>query len=170
LAAIQIYPNYFLAFEKLALHYINLQDFKNSSQAAQRAVEINPKSFDSWYALGYSMHQLKDFSGAATALKVALTLNPGSVNALFVLGTDLRLSGDPQESEANLLKAKKLAPSPVAEIHWQLALLYTNNLKKYPEAIKELELFLKASPNYAEVDKVKTLIATLRSKVKNGKE
>ena len=166
LKAIDIFPDYYLALEKLAQQYIKLQNFNNAAIVAAKAVEINPKGYDSWYALGYSYFQLKQAQEAVLALRTAVELNAASVNALFLLGVNLRQVGKFPESEEFLLKAKKLAVTPISEIHWQLALLYTNNLHKYSDAVKELELFLRVNPSYAEADKVKDLIKKLKAKEK----
>lgn len=162
--AIVIFPTYYLALDKLAQQYIKTSEFKNAAIAAAKATEVNPKGFDSWYTLGYANYKLNSPVEAINALSSAVELNPNSVNALFVLGSSLRLSGKYVDAEEKLLKAKKLASAPIAEIHWQLALLYTNNLKKYPEAVKELELFLKANPKFEEAEKVKELIKKLKAK------
>lgn len=166
LKALNIFPSYYLALERLTQQYIKLGDFKSAAYVADKAVEVNPKSFDSWYALGYALHQQKSHKEAVNALSMAISLDSASVNALFVLGVNLRLIGKYAESEESLLKAKKLAPAPIADIHWQLALLYTNNLKKYSAAVKELELFLKANPKYEEAEKVRELIKKLKVKEK----
>ncbi len=167
LKAIDIFPTYYLALDKLAQQYVKIGDFKNAATVASKATEVNPKGFESWYTLGYAHYKLNSPNEAVNALSTAVELNPGSVNALFVLGSSLRLSGKYVDAEEKLLKAKKLASAPIPEIHWQLALLYTNNLKKYPEAVKELELFLKANPTFGEAEKVKELIKKLKAKEKS---
>lgn len=165
--SLKLFPKYFLALERLADEYIKKEDYKNAFDAANKAVEVNDGSYECWYVVGYSAYQLKNSQEAVKALNKAVLIVPNSINALFVLGANLRQIGKYEESEAAFLKAKKFATSPVADIHWHLALLYTNNLKKYKEAITELELFLKAKPDFAEADKVKDLIKRLKEKVKN---
>jgi tetratricopeptide (TPR) repeat protein len=164
LKAIAIFPQYYLALEKLSQEFIKQGNYKISFDFANKAVEVNPKSYESWYAIGYSAYQLKKFEEAVKALNIAISLNQSSVNALFLIGVNLRQVGKFLEAKENLIKAKKVADKPIPEIHWQLALLYTNDLKKYSLAADELELFLKATKNYQETEKVKKLIKTLRTK------
>ena len=164
LKAVDAFPTYYVALEKLAQQYIKLSNYDRAITVAAKAVEINPKGYESWYALGYSYFQLKRSQEAVFALKTAVDLNSASVNTLFLLGVSLRQIEKYTEAEESLLKAKKLAPAPIPEIHWQLALLYTNNLKKYSAAVKELELFLKANPKYQEAEKVRDLIKKLKIK------
>ncbi|HEX8198392.1 MAG TPA: tetratricopeptide repeat protein, partial [Pyrinomonadaceae bacterium] len=53
----------------------------------------------------------------------------------------------------------------VAEIHWQLALLY-NKLGRNQEAAVELESYLKILPNASNKEDIKNLIAKLRKETK----
>ena len=63
------------------------------------------------------------------------------------------------------LKAKSLSSQAVADIHWELAELYGLNMKKYKEAIEELERYLKAGKYSDEqTKKIKRLITNLQKK------
>lgn len=165
--SLEIFPDYYLALEKLAQTYIKLTDYKNAYDAAQKTVRVNDKSYEGWYIIGYTSYQFKKYDEAVKAFTKSSEILPNSVNSLVFLGINLRQVGKYAEAEQSLIKAKKLTNAPIAEIHWHLALLYTNNLKKYKEAIAELELFLKAKPDFDEVDKVKSLIKKLEEKTKN---
>jgi tetratricopeptide (TPR) repeat protein len=72
------------------------------------------------------------------------------------------------EAEKQLLKAKELAKGSMPMIHWQLALLYENDLKKYGDAAKELKLFLKAQPDTKDAEKIKEKIKELEAKAAQG--
>lgn len=164
--SLEIFPTYYLALERLAKEYVAQGDYKNALETASKGVAVNDKSYECWYVIGYADYQLKNVDEAVNALNKAVLILPNSINAHFLLGVNLRQIGKYEEAEANLLKAKKLSTSPIPDIHWHLALLYTNNLKKYSEAIKELELFLQAKPNFEETDKIKDLIKKLKEKEK----
>lgn len=165
--SLEIFPTYYLALERLSKEYVAQSDYKNALETANKGVAVNDKSYECWYVIGYSSFQLKNVDEAVNALNKAVLILPNSINAHFLLGVNLRQIGKFEEAESNLLKAKKLATGPIPDIHWHLALLYTNNLKKYSEAIKELELFLQAKPNFEETDKIKDLIQKLKEKLKN---
>lgn len=167
-AAIQIYPDYYLALENLGQEYIGQQNFAEAINVLARAVGINPRSYISQYSLGYSMFQLKKYPEAQVALKRALDMNGSSANCLFLYGVTFKHLGQYVEAEQNLKKAAKLTPSPMPEIHWQLSLIYTNNLKNYSAAADELELFLRAKPDYEEAGKVRELISKLKAKAKQS--
>jgi len=82
----------------------------------------------------------------------------------LLYGTVLRMSGSLDQALATLLKAEKLSKeAPIAEIHWQLALLY-NKLNRNKEAADELETYLKIDPNVPNKKQVQDLIQKLRAK------
>lgn len=164
--SLEIFPDYYLALVKLGEEYINLKKYGEARDTLNRAVKINGKDNRSQYSLGYASYQLKDFSGAEQAIRRSIEIEKDSVNAHLLLGTILRQTGMFDAALESLLKAKKLAFKPIPEIHWQLSLLYTNHFKKYNSAADELELFLVAKPNAEDADRIRKLIATLRSKSK----
>ncbi len=164
--ALEVFPTYYLALEKLGEEYINQQKYQTASEILLRAITINPNGFSSQYSLGYALYQLKKYPEALKAINRSVEIAPISVNGNFLLGVCLKQLGNYAESVEHLKKAVKLSPSPQPEIHWQLSLIYTNNLKKYGDAAQELELFLRARPDYEEAEKVKELIRKLKVKAK----
>lgn len=164
ISAIEIFPDYFLALQRLGQEYIRLESYEQAKLCFARATQINPKSFESFYGLSYAYEKLNENNEALTAIKKSIELNSNSVETFYLQGLILKKLTKYKEAEESLIKAKKLSPKPFAAIHWQLALIYTNNLKNYSAAADELQLFLKASPNYEETDKVKELIKKLREK------
>ena len=166
--ALEIFPDYYLALEILAKEYISREDYRAASEAAAKGVKVNDGSYECWYILGFSAYKMKNSAEAVRAFEKAVLILPSSINALFMLGVNLRQTGRFEEAEESLLKAKKLATAPISDLHWHLALLYTNNLKKYSAAVTELELFLKAKPDFEEADKVRDLIKKLQEKIKGS--
>ncbi len=167
IAAIEAFPDYYLAIEKLGLEYIVAKHYRAASILLQRAVQIHPKSYKGWYGLAYSYSSLKLNKDALTAAKNASTLGPGSFEAQFLTGRLLRLNGKFRESEKHFLKAKILAKnSDNKQIHWELALLYAYNLKQYDKAADELEAHLKINPNAENAAQLRTLIREFRQKSK----
>lgn len=165
--ALEILPTYYLALERLGEEYIIQQKYAEAFEVLNKAVEVNSRGFTALYSLGYALYQLKKFPEALQAVQKSLEIAPNSVNGIFLLGVCLKQSGRFEEAVENLKKAANLSPAPQPDIHWQLSLIYTNNLKKYEDAAQQLELFLKAKPDYEEAEKVKDLIKKLRAKAKS---
>jgi hypothetical protein len=68
------------------------------------------------------------------------------------------------DAEKQILKARELSKDSIAQVHWELALLYGNDMKRYADAAKELKLFLKAEPNVKDSENIKKLIADFEAK------
>ena len=166
--AVEIFPAYFEALEQLGNEHIKREQYEAAYLELSRALEVNPRSPSARYALGYALYGLKRPTEAAEALRRAVSLNPALVNAQLLLGSLLRQSGNYEEAEQHLKRAKELSKTSVPEIHWQLALLYGNNLKRYREAADELELFLKAQPDSRDIEGIKKLIKHFREKAAKG--
>jgi tetratricopeptide (TPR) repeat protein len=165
--AIEKFPKYYFALERLGSEYIRLrtpESLKAAEILLAAAVEVNPRAFKSWYGLAYARYSLANNSGAQEAVKKALELNSYSPDALLLSGSLLRASKAYAEAEKQLVKARDLAKETIPQIHWELALLYGNHMQRYADAAKELKLFLKAQPNTKDAANIQKLIATFESK------
>lgn len=167
--ALQNFPTYYNALHRFGLELFLRKQYLESAQAFMESVKVNPKSATSFYYLGFSFFNLgeKYYKAANTSLNQALILAPASPQVLLLLGKVERATDKFVESEKHLLQAKKVSNAKIPEIHWELALLYGNNLKKYKEAADELEIYLKAA-NLEKADEATTkkLIADFREKAK----
>lgn len=167
--AVRIFPKYYLALNRLGRELIVKKEYGEAAQLFIRSSEVNPKSPMSFYYLGYALSELNFNKAALVALNQALTLAPASIQVLALLGNRERLEGSFEIAEKHLLQAKKLSKTDNPDIHWELAQLYGNNMKKYKEAAEELELYLKAGRfDDAQIKKVKKIISDLKEKAKNS--
>ncbi len=165
--SIRLFPNYYKAIYRLGMELFSRKQYLDAALSFIKAAEINPKNALLFYYAGYALHSGGEIynKSALTALNQALTLAPGSAPVLLQLGKVERALGKFVEAEKHLLRAKKLSPTTVPEIHKELAQLYANDLKKYKEAADELEQYVKASKlSDADEAKTKQLIANLRLK------
>lgn len=164
--AIEIFPDYYLALQRIAQELFIRKQYLAAAQAWLKAADVNPKSALPYYHAGYSLYLLGNeyYKPAITALSEAAQLAPGSATVHLLIGTIYRKMGQRENAEKSLLQAKKLSPTKAPEIHRELAQLY-DEMKKYKEAADELEAYMKAS-KMSEEDQAKTrkVIAGLRSK------
>ena len=168
--AINDFPDYFLALQSLGKELFTKGDYGEAVQILMKAAEVNPKSPTTFYYMGYSLVKLKYTKAALIPLNQALLMAPSSVQVLYVLGMAEVNEGKYTDAEKHFLQAKKLSKTDIPDIHWQLAQLYGNDLKKYKEAADELELYLKAGKfDEKQKDKFKKVIADLREKAKKSK-
>ncbi len=169
IASIEAFPDYYMATEKLGLEYIEAKHFKAAAILMERVVQLNPKSYNGWYGLSYTYYSLGLNKDALSASKKASDLNPASADALLLTGTLFRLNSEYNESEKFLIKATKFAKPPNPNVHWELALLYGKNMKRYKDAADQLEIYLKIKTeapdaDQAKVREIRTLIQDFRKK------
>jgi len=161
--AIKIFPDYYDALNALGCYYVAVKDYAKSLPYLIHAIDVNQRTYSSFYSLGYAAYKLSQLPEATSASRAATILQPNSVNAQLLYGTVLRLTGNYDQSLEALLKAEKLSSdSPVAEVHWQLALVL-NHLKRDAEAADHLEKYLRINPDAANRKQVEELIRKLRS-------
>ncbi len=163
--AIRLFPDYYAALNQLGTMLTFKGEYSEAATLLLKAAEVNPKSPKTLFYLGLSLHKLKYHKAAITALSRAHLIAPASALVLLTLGSAERMVGKYEEAEKHLLKAKKVAKTDVPDIHWELAQLYGLNLKKYKEAVEELERYLKIGKyDEAYTRKVKRLIADFQEK------
>jgi len=167
--ALEIFPKYYDALERLGTEYLRM-DNPNANKAAEIllsvAVEVNPKGDKSWYGLAFARYSLKQYPTALAAIERTVQLQPQYPQYVFMHGTILRQNKKYAEAEKHLLKSIELSNDQIPRAHWELALLYGNNLKRYADAAKELKLFLHAQPGARDAESIKKLIADFELKAK----
>ena len=122
--ALEILPNYFLALDLLGKEYLKQEDFPAALDYLGKAAVVNPKGASTLYGLGYAHMKLKQPALAIDNLRRSVSLSQNPTQPLLLLGTILRQTGKYSESETELKKAKELSKGKLADVHWQLALLY----------------------------------------------
>lgn len=162
--AVELFPTYYAALDLLGQEYVKRSNYEMAQSLLTRAVAINRRSPSTWYALGYAQYKLRQLPSATESLNKSVSYNPNSINTQLVLGTVQRRQHQWAAAETHLQKAKLLSKNnPIAEIHWQLALLY-NQTNRAAAAADELELFLKAQPDSRDEVRIRKVIGELRKK------
>jgi Flp pilus assembly protein TadD len=161
--SIEVFTDYYAALDRLGNEYITRGHYEAAYILLAKALTVNPRSFSSTMGIGLAEFRLGRTEQAADRFRDAVNMDKGSVNAQLWLGIALHGKGDLPRSLKALLEANKLSGETVAEVHWQLARVY-KDMKKYVDAAKELELFLKHRPDAENREKIKELIASLRQK------
>jgi tetratricopeptide (TPR) repeat protein len=160
--AIEIFPTYFAALERLGQEYIKEQKWQDAAEMFSRSTAVNDQNFSSWYNLGFANYRTGKFAPAVEALNRATSLNRKVSSVYFVLGAAQRRLGKFDDAEKSLLEAQKLDKGKTPDLYWETALLYTYDLKRYQDAADQLELFLKADRKNPNAESVKKIIARLR--------
>ncbi len=164
--AVRLFPDYFLALEKLGYEYIAINKFVEAENVFKKALEVNPKSFSAKSGLSIARFKLGKISEAAQMVEEAVLINPTSPNSFLFLGQIYRELKEYEKAETNLKNAAKLSKNKLADVHWELALLYYYNLNRLEDAASELKLYLKAKPDAENKRQVEILIKNIREKAK----
>jgi tetratricopeptide (TPR) repeat protein len=169
--ALEIFPDYYLALDRLGSEYaVRGNKDKRYFEAARilltKAVEVNPKGFSSMFGLGFSQYHVGLVNQAVENFQRAVSLYSKSGNGYLWLGIAQKRAGQLAQAESSLKRANEISKGKEPDVHWQLAGLYGDQ-KRYSEAAAELELFLKNKPDARDADKIKQLIAQLKQKATN---
>jgi Flp pilus assembly protein TadD len=166
-AALEIFPKYYYALERLGIEYVHMDRPEGYDAAALllgMAVDVNPRGFKSWYNLAYARYMLKAYPAALAAAQKAVEINGESPESAALNGTLLRITKKSADAERLLLKAKELSRDTMPQVHYQLALLYGKDMERYADAARELRAYLKAQPDDPDKAKLLSLIATFEAK------
>lgn len=159
--ALNIYPEYYLALERLGQEEINLKNYQKATETLLKATNVNSRGYVGWYSLAYAYYSQKYLKEAANAAQTAVNLKP-TVESQLLLGVVLREAKEYKESEKQMLKADKLADGKSADVHWNLSLLYVYNLKLFGKGANELEKFLNTKRGNKDSETIKKLIQQLK--------
>jgi len=166
--AIRLFPSYFDALNWLGKEYVARREYDKAYPYLLKAIDVNQHSAPTYYSLAYVFYQMRQYPAALEAARASTVLAPASVDALLLHGTVLRISGKYAEAETALQKANSLAKQMNAEVHWQLSLLY-NRLNRNQDTINELEAYLKLVPDSPDKNKIRDMIAKLRTSIDKNK-
>lgn len=164
--AIGIFPDYFMAIQKLAQVRLAEDKFDEAIELFKRALKINQRCFDCMFGVAHASYSVRKYPEAVAAAEDAIKEKPGSFEAYLVLGMGYRMTKEFAKAEKALLQANKNADGQSPDVHWQLALLYGKELEKFDDAAKSLESFLKVSPEAPNKEDVKKLIKQFKDKAK----
>lgn len=161
--AIEIFPDYYLALERLGNEYLTRGYYQPASSLFIKAVSVNPKSFTCSFGLGLAAFRLNQPDDAVKYFRESIEKSNTSVNAHMWLGIVLHSKSNLTEALESLLKANKLSEGSAPEVHFQLARVYKDQ-NKFQKAADELELYLKYAPESKNISETKQIINTLRKK------
>jgi Tfp pilus assembly protein PilF len=165
--AIELFPDYYDALERLGSEYVARDDAKSALPLLTHAVEINKDGWRAFYSLGIAQYKANRQSESVKSLQRAVELNPDSVHTNMWLGMVLAI--DPAMRAAaiqSLEKASKMAKDPLpGQAYYYLGGLYIKN-SQYKEAADAFETLLRVSPDVGDREKIKQMIGQLRQKAK----
>ncbi len=161
--ALEIFPNYYLALDRLGTEYVVRGFHRPAYVLLAKAIEVNPRSYSSTLGFGIAQFRLGDSAKSLKTFEQAISLFGESPLAHMWLGICNTENGNFAKAETALRQANRLSGGKSADVHWQLARLYSKQ-DRHEEAAEALESYLKHNPEAKNRKDVEEMVAKLRKK------
>jgi len=162
-AAIAMHPSFVAALNGLGVQYMKLGNHQAAYEAFSSALKITPDSFILHLNCGTTLFHLNKYAEAEAEFAAALVKNEASGSAHIYRARSLIALNRLDDAAKDLKRAVEIGGDEVKLAHRYLAGIYMEKGES-AEAVKELELYLKASPTTKESDQIKNLIKELNKK------
>ena len=159
--ALAIAPDYYPACNNLGTDYLSKQDFTRAEVQFRKGMELNQNDAQSYFNLANVMLLTGRQVEAEVELQNGLKRRPDSAFGHFLQGSLYSQTNRPQLAEKALQEALQLDPT-MSQVHLQLVNLYLKQ-KRTPDAISQLEAYLRAFPDTPLSEKARDLLKRLRA-------
>lgn len=161
--ALAIHPTFAAALNGLGVQYLKLGKYDAASEAFTKALKITPESFILHLNSGISLFSLRRHAEAETQFAAALAKNETSGTAHLYRARALIALNRLDFAALDLKRAIEIGGDDVKLAHRYLAGIYVEKGENV-EAVKQLELYLKVSPDSKETEQIRNLIKELNKK------
>ena len=162
-AAIAIHPQFVAALNGLGVQYLKLGNYQSAFEAFNAALTLSPDSFILHLNCGIALFNLNRYAEAEKDLSAALLKTENSGSTHVYRGRTLIALKRFDDAAKDFKRAIEIGGDDVKVAHRYLAGIYVEK-GDTAQAVKELELYLKVSPDSKETDQIKNLIKELNKK------
>ena len=162
-SAISLQPNFMLAFNEMAVLYMQTSQLDEAEKSILAALKLAPDAFPPIFNHGLLLVRMKQFEDAEKELRRAVTKDDKSALAHLYLGRALVSLQKYDEAKQQLLRALELGGDGMNPAHRYLGALYLE-LGENEKAAKELEKYLQLEPKAKDAEQLRAAIKRLRSK------
>jgi tetratricopeptide (TPR) repeat protein len=159
--AISLYPNYVEAYNNLGVVYARLGDGANERAALQKALSLNDHFAPAWVNLARMSIKDRDFPTAETLLDKATALAPNDSQTLLILANVELMNLHYDQAIAHCEKVHSLGQDSHSLVHFIAARAYEHE-SRIPDAISQLQIFLKEEPSGVRADAARRELANLQ--------
>jgi hypothetical protein len=145
LKALEYSPDFYPAHNNLGTIYLSRQNFDAAETQFQAALKTNQNDGQAHFNLGYVLVLTQRYGDAEREIDEGLQRRPDSAFGKFLQGLVYTHTNHSDLAEKSLQSALQLDPK-MSQAYLQLVSLYLQQ-KRTPEAIAELEAYLKAFPD-----------------------
>jgi tetratricopeptide (TPR) repeat protein len=154
-------PNYYPAHNNLGSAYLGRQKFADAQEQFEAALKANQNDVEAYFNLANVLLLTQHYSEAEHQLDEGLKRMPDSAFGHFLQGLLYSRTARPELAEKSLQSALQLDPT-MSQAYLQLVNLYLQQ-KRTPEAISQLESYLKTFPDSPLSPKVKETLKRLQA-------
>src|SRR5713226_1623822 len=138
-------PDFYPAHNNLGSAYLGRQNFEAAQAQFESALKANQNDVEAYFNLANVLLLTQRYPAAEREIEEGLQRRPDSAFGHFLQGSVYSHTGRPELAEKSLQSALQLDPK-MSQAYLQLVNLYLQQ-KRTPEAIAELEAYLKAFPD-----------------------
>jgi uncharacterized protein HemY len=143
--ALSYSPDFYPAHNNLGSAYLARGKFEESEAQFEAALKENQNYAQAYFNLANVFISTRRYPAAEHEIDEGLQRQPDSALGHFLQGRIYSLTGRPELAEKSLESALQLDPK-MSQVYLQLVNLYLQQ-KRTPDAISELETYLKAFPD-----------------------
>jgi Tfp pilus assembly protein PilF len=139
--------------------------FNDEIKTLESALKKNPKDLSALIRLGNTYMDTKRYDKAIEMYQRALEIDPKNANVRVDMGTCYRGIGSSDIAVEQYRKVIAEQPNH-PNAHLNLGIVLFDDMKQYPEAIKELEKFLEIEPNSPRAGNIRNLVEQLKQQTR----
>ena len=158
--ALSYSPDFYPAHNNLGSAYLERQNFEAAQTQFEAALKGNQNDAQLYFNLANVLFLTQRYPAAEREIEEGLQRRPDSALGHFLQGSVYSRTGRPELAEKSLQSALQLDPK-MSKVYLQLVNLYLQQ-KRTPEAIAELEAYLKAFPDSPLSPKVRETLKRLQ--------
>ncbi|HEX5707443.1 MAG TPA: tetratricopeptide repeat protein [Pyrinomonadaceae bacterium] len=162
--AVELYPEFMLAFNDLGLVYFRLNQLDDAAEALRTAIKLAPENTTPVLNYGIVLFYQKQYAQAEEQLRAVLKKRDTAAKAHLFLGRALIRQTKYGEAEQSLRRAVELGGPEVNEGYRFLGGIYmeTGDNKR---AVEALDKYLSLEPNARDAEAVRQIVAKLRTQI-----
>lgn len=158
--ALSFSPDFYPAHNNLGTIYLSRKNFEAAQTQFEDALKGNQNDAEAYFNLANVLLTTQRYPAAEREIEEGLQRQPNSAFGRFLQGSLYSRTARPELAEKSLQSALQLDPK-MSQAHLQLVNLYLQQ-KRTPDAISELETYLKAFPDAPLSPKARDLLKRLR--------
>jgi tetratricopeptide (TPR) repeat protein len=158
--ALSYSPDFYPAHNNLGNAYLGQQKFEAAQTHYEAVLKINQNDAQAHFNLANVLLSTQRYLAAEHELEEGLKRQPDSALGRFLQGRVYSRTGRPELAEKSLRTALQLEPK-MSQAYLQLVNLYLQQ-KRTPDAIAELDTYLKTFPDSPSSPKARDLLKRLQ--------